>query len=109
MKATLTSKEQMTIHPDMLILENTIMCVILFNMKTASVRQIQHHFSEVLKWIDAGHEVIVTSRNREVAKITSSRKPPSKTVAWPNFIERMPDFHGKSLSQEIVDQRAERI
>ncbi len=81
----------------------------MFNMKTASVRQIQHHFSEVLEWIESGHEVIVTSRNKEVARITPSRKIPIKSLEWPDFLNRMPTLSGKSLSQEILDQRTERL
>ena len=38
-------------------------------MKTATTREVQHHFSKVLDWVEAGEEVIVTRRGEDVALI----------------------------------------
>lgn len=42
-------------------------------MKTASIRQIQHHFREVLSWIKDGEEVEITKNRRVVARLTPVR------------------------------------
>jgi len=41
----------------------------MLDMKTASVREVQHHLSKVLAWVEKGEEVQITRRNKPVAKI----------------------------------------
>jgi len=89
------------------------LCVIMLHMKTATVRQIQHHLSEVLRWLEQGQEVQITKRNRVIARIVPARDQ-SRSVIWPDFVERSAAVwgkrpRGKSISRLIVEDREERL
>lgn len=61
------------------------MCVIMLDMKTATVRKVQHNLAEVLSWVERGEEVRVLRRNKVVAKLV----PLSPGVpASPDFVTR---------------------
>jgi prevent-host-death family protein len=88
------------------------MCVIMLDMKTASVRDVQHHLSEVLAWVEKGEEVQITRRNKPVAKIVPAQAQ-GTPVVWPPFAARARQIWGetpvgKNLSQTVVDDRNER-
>lgn len=55
------------------------------NMKTASVRQVQHHLAEVLSWVEAGQEVQVFRRKKLVARFLP---PDPEPVKSPDFLAR---------------------
>lgn len=85
-------------------------CVKMSNMKTVTVRQVQHHLSEVLREVSQGHEVQVVKRKRVVAKIIPASQPP-RPRRWPDFESRRRRlFGGKklpggSLSEIILKSR----
>ncbi|MEW6364301.1 MAG: type II toxin-antitoxin system prevent-host-death family antitoxin [Acidobacteriota bacterium] len=57
-------------------------------MKTAAIRQVQHHLSEVLEWVTAGETVEITRRGRAVARLV----PPDfdlPRIHWPNLMARL--------------------
>ncbi len=77
-------------------------------MKTASVREIQHHLSRVLEWVEGGEEVEVTRRKKVVARIVPAEDPEKKQPEWPDFEARLKElkklgWRGKPLS-EIIDE-----
>ncbi|MGH9320942.1 MAG: type II toxin-antitoxin system Phd/YefM family antitoxin [Vicinamibacteria bacterium] len=82
-------------------------------MKKATIRQVQHRLSEVMKWVEDGEEVIVLRRDRVVAKIV----PPDHTSdkpEWPDFGGRARRIwgkrvRGKPLSRIITENREERL
>ncbi len=80
-------------------------------MKTASLRHLQHHLSEVIRWVDHGEEVLVTRRNRVVAKLVPASPASPKKIKWPDFLERAKHIKvkGKPLSQTIMEGREERF
>ena len=84
----------------------------MLNMKKASVRDIQHHFSNVLKYIEEGEEVYITKRNRIVAKIVPQNDMQNGPVEYPDFVERAKKIcthtRGKPLSDMIIEDRKER-
>ncbi len=88
------------------------MCVIMLNMKKASVREIQHHFSDVLRHIEEGEEVYITKRNKIVAKIVPQNDTQNSPVEYPDFVNRAKkicgDSRGKALSDTIIEERKER-
>ena len=89
------------------------MCVILLDMKSVSIREVQHHLSKVLAWVDQGDEVQITRRNRPVAKIVPPDAPPTRG-ALPAFTQRARqiwDDHRETetLSRTIVSSREERV
>ncbi len=90
------------------------MCVIMLNMKTATVRDVQHHFRKVLAWVEEGEEVLVTRRNRTVARLVPCIPARPSTVPLPDFAARAraiwgahPD--GGDLSAAILAEREERL
>jgi antitoxin (DNA-binding transcriptional repressor) of toxin-antitoxin stability system len=63
-------------------------------MKTASVRQIQHHFRDVLSWVKDGEEVEITSNRRVVARLSPARPATSKRAKRPDFAARLKRLYG---------------
>ena len=87
-----------------------VMCVIMYNMKTATVRQVQHNFSEVLSWVERGEEVRVLRRKNVVARLLP---PDPRPVASPDFLGRARAVWGETppgapLSQVVSESRGER-
>jgi prevent-host-death family protein len=85
----------------------------MLDMKTATVRQIQHHLSEVLRWVEDGQEVRITRRGRVVAKIVPANEK-RQAVRWPDFMGRSTEiwgnrFRGKPVSRIIIEDRKERL
>lgn len=82
------------------------------NMKKATVREVQHNLSKILRWVDDGEVVVITRHNRVVANLVPSA-PKDRETHWPDFTERMkaiwgkvPD--GKPASRIIIDERTDR-
>lgn len=88
-------------------------CVIMYNMKRATIRQVQHHLSDVLKWVEDGEEVVIVRRDRVVGKIV----PPDHSSGkrdWPDFAGRARRIwgrriRGKQVSRIIIEDRKERL
>ena len=82
------------------------------DMKTATVREVQHHFSKVLAWVENGEEVHVTSRNKTVARLVPNDSVGTTHLPLPDFAARARAIWGSnpgSLSKAILDEREERI
>jgi prevent-host-death family protein len=80
--------------------------------KTAGVREVQHHLSKVLAWVEKGEEVQITRRSKPVAKIVPAAAQ-GMLIALPAFAARARQIWGeapvgKNLSQTVVDDRKER-
>lgn len=76
-------------------------------MKTATVGEIQKNFSQVLKNIQSGEEVMITKRGKVIAKITSIG--PKETIDWPDFVAESLTLKGKPASEIIMESRDERL
>jgi len=73
-------------------------------MRTASVYEVQHNFSQVLSWVDAGETVIIRRRNIPVAKLVPTKK---KVPALPDFRMRLKKTYGRRVlpdSKPILDE-----
>lgn len=88
------------------------MCVIMLNMNKASVREVQHHFSDILQRIKEGEEVYITKRNKIVAKIVPHNEIRQEPVKYPDFVARAKKIceapRGKPLSDTVIEERNER-
>ena len=78
-------------------------------MKTASVYDVQHHFSRVLTWVEAGETVVISRHRKPVAKLVPAtrKKAPPK---MPDFMARLKkDFGDKVFpdSQPLFDEMRE--
>lgn len=58
------------------------------NMRTATVREVQHRLSEILASVERGEEITVTRRGKVVARIVPAQ-PARARVEWPDFEARM--------------------
>src|SRR5258706_6724598 len=61
----------------------------MYNMKTATVRELRHHFGSVLRWVEEGERVEITKRGNPVAVM--SPPPPRKQrkkIEWPDITAR---------------------
>lgn len=93
-------------------LPRDLMCVIMLDMIKASIRELQHHLSKVMRHVEHGEEVFITRRNRVVAKIVPAVVQ-AETVEWPDFVTRATTIVGPQKgippSQFVVDDREERV
>ena len=75
-------------------------------MKKASIAEAQHNLSSVLKFVEHGEEVILTRRNKAVARIVPINS--NTTEDWPLFNERAKktfgNIEGKPPGQIIVEE-----
>lgn len=79
-------------------------------MKTTTVREVQHHLSEVLAWVERGEEVRVVRRRKVVARLLP---PEPQSVPAPDFLRRARTVwgekpRGKPLSEIVAEARGER-
>jgi antitoxin (DNA-binding transcriptional repressor) of toxin-antitoxin stability system len=89
------------------------MCVNMLYMKTATVRDVQHHFRKVLAWVENGEEVLVIRRNKSVARLVPCNPSSPAPVPLPDFAARAGAIwgtkpKGASLSAAILAGREER-
>jgi antitoxin (DNA-binding transcriptional repressor) of toxin-antitoxin stability system len=85
----------------------------MLHMKTATVRDVQHHFGKVLAWLENGEEVLVTRRNKAVARLVPSSPESPACAPLPDFAARARAIWGErpkgdSLSAAILAGREER-
>ena len=73
-------------------------------MKSVSLRQMQHHLSDVMRHVDQGQEVLVTRRRRTIARLVPMQTATAK-VKWPDFALRTARIKGQPLSATILADR----
>jgi len=80
-------------------------------MRKASIAEAQHNLNSVLKFVEHGEEVLLTRRNKVVARIVPINS--ENTEEWPLFSERAKKIFGKikgkSPGQIILEDREERF
>lgn len=85
----------------------------LSNMKTVTVRHVQHNLAAVLEAVSKGQEITITKRGIVVARIVPARGSKGATV-WPDSAARMERLGpraaaGTPASQIISEMRGERF
>ena len=53
-------------------------------MKTATVRQLRNQYSQLLKWLEAGEEVLITRRGAAIARLVPERPQKNDQADWKN-------------------------
>ncbi|MCH7227447.1 type II toxin-antitoxin system Phd/YefM family antitoxin [Haloferula sp. A504] len=76
-------------------------------MKTATVREAQHHFSKLLKELEHGEEIVITRRGVSVGKLVpmeAEENPFTRRVDWSESIRRRNEVLGDlpQLQRNIV-------
>ena len=51
-------------------------------MKTATVRELRNRYTQLLKWLEAGEEIMITRRGVAVARLVPERSRMKRTVDW---------------------------
>lgn len=51
-------------------------------MKTATVRDLRNRYTDLLRWLDAGEEIVITQRGKAVARLVPERNQPRPRVNW---------------------------
>ena len=83
-------------------------------MRTASLRQVQHNFGEVLRWLADGDEVQITRRRKVVAKLVPANPARAAKVDWTaherDLNRAFPNgpLRGSPATDMVLEQRAER-
>ena len=78
-------------------------------MKSATVRQLRHHFGTVLNWVEEGEAVEISKRGKVIALLTPPRVPKTKRARKrPDFVARLKRIYGdKILSGNIIVKERE--
>ena len=73
-------------------------------MKTATVRQLRHHFGSVLDWIEQGDAVRISKRGKTIALLCPpAPAKPVRSRKRPNLLARFKRLYGdKALAGNIV-------
>lgn len=62
-------------------------------MRTATIREAQHHLSKLVDGVcESGHEVVLTRRGKEVCKITPILPLEEREVDWAGWLEKQGEF-----------------
>ncbi|MFV0338043.1 MAG: type II toxin-antitoxin system Phd/YefM family antitoxin [Chthoniobacterales bacterium] len=51
-------------------------------MKTASVRELRNHYANLLSWIEAGEEIVITQRGQTIARLIPEQTQTNQLVDW---------------------------
>ncbi len=80
-------------------------------MKKAGIAEVQHNLNSVLKFVEQGEKVLLTRRNKVIAKIVPVYD--TENDDWPSFYERAKEMFkvtkGNNPEQIILDDREERL
>jgi antitoxin (DNA-binding transcriptional repressor) of toxin-antitoxin stability system len=57
-------------------------------MKTATVRHLRNNFSQIAKWLKDGEQVVITMRNKVIARIIPEPSG-DRTLKMPDFAARI--------------------
>ena len=84
-------------------------------MRSATIREVQHNISKVLREVEAGEEIIIRRRHRAIAKLVPlSSSSTSKKVDWSGHSNRLSKIYhgrivsGKSASDIVAEGRGDR-
>lgn len=51
-------------------------------MRTATVRDLRNRYSQLLAWLAAGEEILITQRGKSIARLTPEPPSARKPVDW---------------------------
>ena len=66
-------------------------------MKTATVRELRHHFGNVLHWVEEGEPVEITKRGKAVAVLEPPRPAKARKIKRPDFAARLQRIYGDKV------------
>ncbi|HIG26495.1 MAG TPA: type II toxin-antitoxin system prevent-host-death family antitoxin [Verrucomicrobiales bacterium] len=75
-------------------------------MKTATVRDLRNHYTNLLRWVQAGEEVLITQKGIPVARLLPPGKPRQGRVNWASSPEVCRDRSGCESTQLSSNETA---
>lgn len=72
-------------------------------MKVASLREVRHHFSEMLALVESGEPVQIARRGKIVARLVSDHEEPKKFVV-PNFKAQLGEVFGSDYQKRMLSE-----
>lgn len=79
-------------------------------MKTATIREAQHHLSKLLDEVEKGHEFILTRRGKQVGKLVPMEKPGDlgeRKIDWAawaveqrEYLDSLPTLEGSAMDAD---------
>jgi prevent-host-death family protein len=84
-------------------------------MTTVKIADLKDHLSAHLRAVEAGAEIVVTDRNRPIARIVPiaqpapgvTLKPPTRDFAEVRDLDRVPAAWSVSSTELLLEERAE--
>lgn len=64
-------------------------------MKTATIREAQHHLSKLMDEVEKGHEIVLTRRGKQVGKLVPIEKPENpleRQVDWAAWVKEQREW-----------------
>lgn len=75
-------------------------------MEKINIREARRHFSGLLKKVEEGQEIIITRRNKEVARLVGYQDKRPELPALSDFREKI-SIKGEPMSKSIIKARDE--
>jgi prevent-host-death family protein len=79
-------------------------------MKTATIREAQHHLSKLMDEVEKGQEIVLTRRGKEVGKLVPMEKPEDpreRKIDWSawaveqqEYLETLPMIEGSAVDAD---------
>lgn len=81
-------------------------------MKTATIREAQHHLSKLMAEVENGVEIVLTRRGKQVGKlvpISEAKDPLKEEVDWTSLLEDQKEYLAKMpyVGESIVLEERE--
>ena len=79
-------------------------------MKTATIREAQHHLSRLMEEVEKGQEIVLTRRGKQVGKLVpveNPEDPREKKIDWATwavkqreYLETLPMIEGSAIDAD---------
>ena len=79
-------------------------------MKTATIREAQHHLSKLMDEVEKGHEIVLIRRGKQVGKLVPIENPETsgkKKIDWAawaaeqrEYLETLPMLEGSAMHSD---------
>ncbi|CAN5493626.1 hypothetical protein BH23VER1_BH23VER1_24030 [soil metagenome] len=78
-------------------------------MRTATVREAQHHLSKLLQELESGEDIVLTRRGQKIATLSAYRESDQSEIAFPDFGQLRRDLGTDSIKGQnaILQMREE--
>jgi len=82
-------------------------------MKTATVRTLRNHYSQLMAWIEAGEEIAISRSGRVIARLVPVAAQQPRRVDWTTSAalrmdkRALPRLSAKSAAAVLADSRGD--